>query len=195
MTQLTTRAAVLAVATMLTLKQLHAALIEREIAISYPTLSEFIGTGDIARQLHVGGTGNRKEFHPETVEVLATFLPKFRETKGVTKDAAPALLRQFLRQWEGEGSTEAALAPLQATPSRRDTQFVETPNALQIAAAQGRAQGLAMTEEILTAKQGAALLSVSVSLFRKTEAVRRLAVRFGTSASGDRWRKSDLLSL
>lgn len=56
--------------------------------------------------------------------------------------------------------------------------------------AQGRAQGLAAQERILTAKEAAEVLRISARTLRKHFPAWR---RIGTTASGDRWRLSDLL--
>lgn len=61
-----------------------------------------------------------------------------------------------------------------------------------LARIQGRAQGLAMTERVLTAGQAAELLCISVPLLRRSIAPYR---RFGNSPAGDRWRLSDLVEV
>lgn len=61
---------------------------------------------------------------------------------------------------------------------------------LRLAAVQGRAQGMALREQVLTAGEAAALLKVSARLLRKTVRPWR---RFGSTPAGDRWLLSDLM--
>lgn len=163
----------------LTLKAVLDALKERGVEIGYSTLSELIATGDIAQQLGAGGDGSKREFHADVVEVLAAFLPAFKEWGG-KRPQAPDFLRGFLRQ-RNPGETTALLMI-------GETAKVVDPVA--VAEAQGRAQGLAQAERVLTAKEAAEVLSISVPMLRKTVPAWK---RFGKSAQGDRWLLSDLL--
>ncbi len=172
----------------LTLKELHQALQARNVEISYSALSLLLNTGDIASQLHVGGVGNRREFLPATVEVLAAFLPLFRQAEGVTKSAAPEFLRRFLQQ---EKSSSGAEIVSQISVQREPGGDSKTADPMEIAAAQGRAQGLASADEVMTAKEGAAFLRLSVRQFRRSFKVWK---RFGESSRGDRYLKSQILS-
>jgi len=85
----------------LSLRDLHAALEARDVAVSYKTLSEFTGTGDVGEQLHAGGGANRRTFPTAAVAVLAAFLPRYKEAKGRLPQA-PEMLRAFLRSSSGE---------------------------------------------------------------------------------------------
>jgi hypothetical protein len=174
----------------LTLKGLHEALKERNVSIGYSSLSELITEGDIAHQLGAGGGANRREFHRDVAPVFAEFIRSFRRAGGKTPQA-PAMLRSFLKQQIGSGGGE--LVPV----SEEGSAIAEMPKQAQPAtleayAAQGRAQGLAMTERVLTAHECAAVLQLSVSLFRQTVKPWK---RFGNSPRGDRWLLSQILSL
>jgi len=61
---------------------------------------------------------------------------------------------------------------------------------LVLAERKGRAEGLAMREVVLNAREAAELLKVSPRMLRRTIKPWR---RFGASASGDRWLLSQLL--
>ena len=76
------------------------------------------------------------------------------------------------------------------TQSRNSTQS-NNLDPVAAFAAQGRAQGLAMTERVLTAKEAAEIARISPALLRKSIAPWR---RFGSSPRGDRWLLSQLLS-
>lgn len=104
----------------LTLRELHSALIQRGVDVSYSTLSEFVATGDIATQLQAGGGANRREFRPETAEILAAFWPIFREAGG-RKPNAPALLRRFL------ASSSPVSETGELTTARGNSALSETP--------------------------------------------------------------------
>jgi hypothetical protein len=167
----------------MTLKELHAGLAERGVAISYSALSEFVGTDDIADQLQVTGSGSRREFLPDALDVLASFLPEYRQAKGRLPQAG-GMLRSFLKQTNPDGG---ALVPTsrQALAAR----FSETP---ELAALAGSVQQLvcALTEKLpppddslLTADQAAQLLACSPATVRK---------RVKPVLRG-RWRRSDVL--
>jgi hypothetical protein len=166
---------------LLTLSELRESLKLRGIDMGLSTLSEFIKTGDIAEQLRVGGKGNRLEFHPQTVDVLAAFLPQYRKAKGRLPQAA-AILRAFLKQDES-----SALIPV--------SDFLESPKGATLT--QYGDEGLRLLSEIvetlkkavppddalLTADQAAAILSCSARSVRR----RVLPVLRG------RYRKSDVM--
>ncbi len=108
----------------LSLRDLHGALEARGVAVSYKTLSEFTGTGDVGELLGAGGGANRRTFPPAAVDVLAAFWARYKEARGRLPQA-PEMLRAFLRSSpelvnpaEGEGGgalVRAATATLPAT--------------------------------------------------------------------------------
>ncbi len=168
----------------LSLRDVASRLNERGVEIGYSTLSEFVKTGDIADQLGVGGSGQRREFHADVVDILAAFFPEYRENGGKTPQA-PAMLRSFLRTQNAlirTGTSEMVPTATGTPPPPADP--------VAVAEAQGRALGLAQNEKALTAKEAADLLSISVSTLRKSVPPYR---RFGKSPQGDRWLMSDLL--
>ena len=168
----------------LTLSKLLAALKERGVEMSLSTLSEFMSSGDVAEQLGAGGDGSRREFHPAVAVVFAEFYREFQQARG-KKPQAPDMLRSFLKQRMSPGTgLVSASKPVVSGIS-------ESMKPEQVAAVQGRAQGLAMTEKVLTAKEAAEILHISTRMLRKTVKPFR---RFGESANGDRWLLSDLLS-
>lgn len=85
----------------LSLRDLHAALEARGVAVSYKTLSEFTGTGDVGELLGAGGGANRRTFPTAAADVLAAFLPRYKEARGRLPQA-PEMLRAFLRSSSGE---------------------------------------------------------------------------------------------
>lgn len=183
----------------LSLRALHEALAQRGVEISYSGLSELVNTGDVAAQLHAGGAGNRRQFPALAADVLAAFLPAFKDS-AAKKPQAPDLLRRFLAA-PGSAVPETAELVKAGTgsdtwpPSVRGGSLAvrgtdEPADALAVAEAQGRAQGLAQSERVLTAAEAAEVLSVSVRQLRETVKPFR---RFGRSARGDRWLLSDLL--
>jgi len=175
----------------LTLSGLQAGLQERGVKIGLSTLSELIALGDIAQQLGVGGDGSKREFHPDALEVLVAFLPAFTDAKrerGLSNKSAPEFLRGFLDQRNQTGLVPSGALVPQFGESRKLAGPVMDP--LAVAEAQGRAQGLAATERVLTAKEAAEMLSITVEMLRETTKPWK---RFGKSARGDRWLLSDLL--
>lgn len=162
----------------LSLSQLRETLETRGIGMSLSALSEFVKTGDIAELLRVGGKGNRLEFLPETVDILAEFFPRYKEAKGRLPQA-PAMLRSFLKP---DNSTALVLSPASVP------QITETPKAEE---RRGRAEGLAREDAIFTAEEASSFLRVSERQLRRYV---KPSFRIGKSARGDRWRKSDLLS-
>ena len=168
----------------LTLSKLLAAIKERGVDMSLSTLSEFMSSGDFAEQLGAGGDGSRREFHPAVAVVFAEFYREFQQARG-KKPQAPDMLRSFLKQRMSPGN---GLVPVKKAVVSDNSESMKPEH---VAAVQGRAQGLAMTEKVLTAKEAAAVLHISTRLLRKTVKPFR---RFGESANGDRWLLSNLLS-
>lgn len=82
----------------LSLKALHTALTDLGVEIPYSSLAQFIGMGDIAEQLGVGGKGNRREFPRWAVNFLADFLAWYT-TAGIKKELAPNAVRHRLEQF------------------------------------------------------------------------------------------------
>lgn len=82
----------------LSLTALHTALTERGVQMPYSSLAQFIGLGDIAEQLGVGGKGNRREFPRWSVDFLADFLAWYT-TAGIKKELAPDAVRHRLAQF------------------------------------------------------------------------------------------------
>lgn len=68
--------------------------------------------------------------------------------------------------------------------------ILERCDPLAFAEAQGRAQGLALRERVLTARQAASVLGISTRMLRRTIPAWR---RFGRQSIGDRWLLSHLL--
>ncbi len=169
----------------LTVRELSESLKLRGVEMSYSSLSELLNTDDIAAQLHIEGGGNARRILPDVVDVLAAFLPHYRQAKARLPQAA-SMLRAFLSQGEVQANSETgALATV-----RQFSQALTVYDPLRLAREQGRAQGLAMTERVLTARQAADVLQLSVRQLRQTVKPYR---RFGRSAAADRWRLSDLL--
>lgn len=81
----------------LSLKALHERLQARGVEMSYKVLSEFVGTGDGTSSVAelLGATGGRKAFPPVAVDVLAAFLPVYKEKRGRLPQL-PQLLRDYL---------------------------------------------------------------------------------------------------
>ncbi len=167
----------------LTLRQIVEALGARGVEIGYTTLSEMVGTEDIAEQLGVSGGGNKKAFPPAAVEVLATFLPAYRSAKGKLPQA-PGMLRAFLGRAMAGGASTSSTA---ITEFRRNSETVS----IEMAEAQGRAQGLAAGERVLTAQEAAEYLRISKRLLRKSVPPWK---RFGSAPGGDRWLLSEIVS-
>lgn len=166
------------VVTNLSLSDLHQTLNQRGIAISYTSLSEFISADDIAEQLQSKNVRNRKEFPKEAADVLAAFLPEYREVKGRLPQAA-RLLRSFLNN--RNMSRQALPSEIAETPKQS-----ATDNQAEHLA---RLTGMGAEDCILTAHDAAGVLGISVGLLRKSVRSYR---RFGKSPTGDRWRLSDL---
>lgn len=164
----------------LTLKQLHQGLDARGVKMSYSALSEFLSWDDIAQQLDAGGAGNRREFPSVTVDTLARFWPAWKESGGRKPNAA-AFLRRFV----------AAGSDVSGTPNQIGLAVRESLKLIE-AREQGRAQGLAMQEEVLTASEAAAFLKITTRMLRMTIPPWR---RFGKDTSGDRWLRSQLLAV
>ena len=162
----------------LTLSELRQRLEERGTTMALSSLSEFVQSGDISEQLRVGGTSGRREFLPDSVDILAAFFPEYKRAKGRLPQAAE-MLRSFLK---GGNDSETALVPTAST-------FSEPPKPDTLAIA--RAQGHAQQDRVLTASESAAFLRVSVPMLRRYGP--KPYTRFGKTAKGDRWRLSDLL--
>ncbi len=191
--------------TTLTTKELHQALQQRGVEIAYSSLSQLLTTGDVAEQLGVAGGRNARRIQPAVIGLLAAFLPLYRVSKG-TLPQAPSMLRSFLARNDAGAvpSPSGALALVEtagALSSVPVPEFVGSPiipnlpnppSLAEIARIQGRAQGLAMTERVLTPGEAAAFLRISVRLLRKSVPPFR---RFGSSPAGDRWRLSDLVEV
>jgi hypothetical protein len=180
--------------TYLTIREVADALALRDVKLSYSSLSELLNTDDIAEQLGVQGGGNARKILPGVVDILADFWPQFKANKGRLPQAA-RMLKAYL-QLRQDSSSEA-LVPVPPPGSLVPVQqFAHTPepqpNPMEIAAVQGRAQGLAMTEKVLTASEAAEHLKISVRLLRKSIPAYR---RFGKQASGDRWLLSQLVAV
>lgn len=92
----------------LSLRDLHQALNDRGVKISYSALSELIGTGDITEQLMIEGGGNGRRIQPPVVGILAEFLPRYRGAKGRLPQA-PDMLRAFLVRGNPESNGSGAL--------------------------------------------------------------------------------------
>ena len=98
----------------LSLRDLHGALEARGVAVSYKTLSEFTGTGDVGELLGAGGGANRRTFPPAAVDVMTAFWARYKEARGRLPQA-PEMLRAFLRSspelvnQAGEGGGSGAL--------------------------------------------------------------------------------------
>lgn len=90
----------------LSLSELKRTLEQRGVTMSLTSLSEFVGTENIAELLGIGGKGNRLEIPPVVVDILAEFLPQYRAAKGRLPQAA-GMLRSFLKQ-----HTDGALVPV-----------------------------------------------------------------------------------
>jgi putative DNA primase/helicase len=133
----------------------------------------------------------------------AVFLPdpkpeeKITETASITPAAEVAV---------GPAKAAGASVSVATTPITPATSAVVTANPtatlipaplfenvdpLMYAACQGRAEGLAKREEVLTAQEAAELLKISPRLLRRTFTPWR---RFGNSPRGDRWLLSQLLA-
>ncbi len=97
----------------LSLKALHERLQARGAEMSYKVLSEFVGTGDGTSSVAelLGATGGRKAFPPAAADVLAAFLPVYKEKRGRLPQL-PHLLREFLSaklNYEFTGSGESLI--------------------------------------------------------------------------------------
>lgn len=90
----------------LSLSELRKSLEQRGITMSLPSLSEFVKTGNIAELLGISGRGNRLEIPLVVVDLLAEFLPQYRQAKGRLPQAE-GMLRSFLKQ-----RTEGTLIPV-----------------------------------------------------------------------------------
>lgn len=171
----------------ITLKQFHEALEAMGFEIGYSTLSAFVKTGDIAQQMGARKSQNRLEFPVSSVQMFAEFLPEFKAAKGKLPQA-PDMFRSFLKH---KNSHSIQLNGPQNGVSLDLMRIPEQPvPVMAIAEAQGRAQGLAQSERVLTAKEAADLLHISVRMLRRTAKPYR---RFGNSIQGDRYLLSDLL--
>ena len=82
----------------LSLQSLYDQLKPRGLKMAYSTLSQFMGYGDIADQLGVGGKGNRREFPAWTLDFLADFLPWYEKSK-LNKELAPDAMRHRMTQF------------------------------------------------------------------------------------------------
>lgn len=174
------------------LKELHVALEGRGVKVSYKTLSEIVNEGDVAELLQVGGSGSQREFPTWAADFLAHFLPKAQEGK-FKKPQYPAMMRAALVNWNKNGP-QGALLRVEPDPQPSSLPMPASPppaDPLELAAAAGRAQGLAQDDAVMDAAAAAAFLGVSTAMLRKSVPAYR---RFGKGARGDRWRKSDLLA-
>src|SRR5262245_47453935 len=127
--------------THLTVREVADALKQRDVGLSYSSLSELLNTGDIAEQLRIEGGGNARKILPDVVDILANFWPVYKQNRGRLPQA-PDMLRSFLHRSE-PGALVPTAPPVPAVAVR---QIAQTPNPVELAEAQGRAQGLAMTE-------------------------------------------------
>lgn len=172
----------------LSLRELHRELEARGVQIKYEALSELIKRGDVAQQLEVGGGANRREFPLKTIDTLAVFIPAFQAQTLIKNEGIPDALRSFMKRGVG------ALLPSGVGGMdlvRQIASTPEPPDAIAVAEAQGRAQGLAMADEVFTPQEAAKFLRTTVRQLRKygPTPFRRV----GLSKEGDRWRKSDLV--
>jgi hypothetical protein len=171
----------------LSLRELHELLNQRGIEVSYSTLSAFINyDADIANLLGVSGGKNLRKFPTHAVDVLATFWPIYQEAGG-QKPKAYALLRRVV-----DGGS-AVLGSLE--PSGSLVRQTVEPGSLEVRQTEelrGRAEGLASTDEVFTAEEASVFLRVTQ---RQLRVYVKPSFRIGKSSRGDRWYKSDLLSL
>jgi hypothetical protein len=164
----------------LTLSEVRQRLEDRGVRMALSTLSEFTNAGDISDMLEVGGTTGKREFLPDTVEILAAFFPEYKAAGGRLPQAA-RLLRSFLKR-----GNDSDITPFR-TASDLALSETSKPDALQIA----RAQGIGQQDRVFTAKEASEFLRVSVLALRKYGP--KPFRRFGETPKGDRWRVSDLL--
>lgn len=182
----------------LTLSELHERLKDRGITMALSKLSEFVNLGDVGQQLQVGGRGNRREFLPDVVDILAEFLPLFRSLSGVAWEAAPAYLRSFLK---GEKS---ALAPANPSVSmvRETGKLTEHVGNIGLAAdsaitlleriAEAQERQAGDNDCVFDAAAAAQFLGCTKRLLRRCVPA---SFRLGSCPAGDRWYRRDLLSL
>jgi putative DNA primase/helicase len=88
-------------------------------------------------------------------------------------------------------ATHDAVAPMVVAPPVPSPAFLGTADLVLFAACQGRAEGMAKREEVLTAHEAAEILKISPRLLRRTFQPWR---RFGNSPRGDRWLLSQILA-
>lgn len=175
----------------LSLRELHELLNQRGVDVSYSTLSAFINyDADIANLLGVSGGKNRREFPPQAVDILAAFWPIYQD-RGGEKPKAYKILREVLDGGSWVHGT-AELVPMASGSLVRQTAEPESSEAVRTAELQGRAEGLAREDEVFTAEKASSFLSVTQ---RQLRAFVKPSFRIGKSSRGDRWYKSDLLSL
>jgi hypothetical protein len=164
----------------LSLRELHELLNQRGINVSYSVLSSFLNFDkDIANLLGVSGGKNLRKVPAQSVDILAAFWPLYQEAGG-QKPKAYALLRRVMDSGSLVRQT-AELAPIEPGSLVRGTEEQR-----------GRAEGLAREDEVFTAEEASAFLRVTQ---RQLRAYVKPSFRIGKSSRGDRWRKSDLLSL
>lgn len=159
----------------LTVRELHQALAQRGLDISYSSLSELLNTGDIAEQLAITGGGNARQILPETCDILTEFWPLYREKRGRLPQA-PDLLRSFLRM-RGDDSLvpvrEFALSPKPPSgngailkPDLKDTIFEQGGEAIEllrrlVAAVEARQSKQTPVDRWIGAEEAMALLHCS----------------------------------
>ena len=158
----------------LTVTQLHERLKSEGIEIPYTILSTFLKVPEVAAKLGIGGNGGRKEVPEDAVSILVAFIPWFRAQSIPWNVHAAPMIQKFVKDDNAGG----ALLP----PSHETLKPIE-PDPLALAAMQGK-------ERIMTAKEAAEEVGITVSMLRKTVKPYR---RFGKSATGDRWLLSDLV--
>lgn len=160
-----------------------------------PGIGELLGAVDVP-----GAKGVR--YAPRAVEVFRRLI-RASDAKQLTPGTATAWLK-LNEEREAEdaiaGKPQLSNSANDAeSPAGTDLMFsgfapAAQPSSVDIVAvaqAQGRAQGLAGAERVLTAQEAAEVLSISPALLRKTVPTWK---RFGNSSRGDRWLLSDLVS-
>lgn len=174
---------------MLTLMQVHRAVQEGGIEIAYSTLSELLKVGDTSSLLGGGGTGGKRSFPPTAPTILVEFIPLFKR-EGHKNQRFAEELRRWLAEREPVAVPEESSVVVAETGLVRQAPLDESEMAMLLARVQGYEQGLAETDEILTAAQAAKMLHCSTKTLRKSlPPVRRL----GDSPSGDRWTRSQIM--
>jgi hypothetical protein len=104
----------------MSLSDLRESLESSGINMALNSLSEFLGTGDVAEILGIERKGNRLEIPPGVANILVEFIPQYKSARGRLPQM-PAMLRSFIQQRTDGGG----LVPMASSEFRGSLQITK----------------------------------------------------------------------